>query len=94
MKQKALLISIPAAVLWLGVAFFLCKWTAYWFNGNLVPGSNTSGTILFVLFFACALATGFGIYATARAWLGKSNTRWQALSLICAFLVLWAVAGD
>ncbi len=94
MKRKVLLISITAAVSWLGVAFFLGKWTVYWLKGNLVPGSNTPGAALFVFFLACALATGFGFYATARAWLGKSNTRWQLLSLICAFLVLWAVAGD
>jgi hypothetical protein len=92
-KRKAFLISIPAAVLWLGSAFFLGKWTTYWLRGNFVPGSDTSGVTLFAFFFACAVATGFGFYATARALLGKSTIRWQVLSLICAFLVLWAVAG-
>ena len=94
MKQRALLISIPAAVLWCGAALFLIKWMVYWLKGNLAPGSNTSGAALFVLFFACALAAGSGFYATARAWLGRSNTRWQLLSLFGGILVLWAVSGD
>jgi hypothetical protein len=27
------------------------------------------------------------------AWLGKSNTKWQVVSLICAFFTFRAVAG-
>ena len=94
MKRKAFLISIPAAVVWIGAAFFLVKWTISWLNGNLVPGNNTSGVVLFVFFLACAVAMVFGFYTTAKAWLGKSNTKWQVISLICAILVLLAVAGD
>jgi hypothetical protein len=93
MKRITLLISIFAAVFWFGAALFLAKWTMAWLRGNLTPGDNTSGTILFGFFLFCALATGLGFYTTARAWLGKSNTKWQAASLICAFLIFLAVAG-
>jgi len=93
MTQKALLFSIPAGVFWCGAAFFLIKWMVYWLKGNLAPGMNTSGASLFVLFLACALATGFGFYVTARAWLSRSSTRWQLSSLFFGILVFWAVSG-
>ena len=94
MKRKALIISIPITAVWIGSAFFFAKWTIYWHKGNLIQGNNTSGTVLFVFFLACLIALVFGFYTTSKAWFGKSNTKWQVISLICAILVLLAVAGD
>lgn len=93
MKRTTLIISILAGALWLAGASFMARWTIAWLRGNLTPGSNTSGTLLFGFFLFCSIAIGVGFYTTARAWLGKSSTKWQVLSLIGAFFIFWVVVG-
>ena len=91
--KLSIVMSIPAALLWFGVMFFCIKWLLASTSGRLIPGANTSGEALLVLFlFSLLLAIG-GLFSSVMAWMRKSNSKWQILSLIGAFVVFWAVCG-
>ena len=93
-RHVPVLLSVPAVLLWIGVAAFLVKWIRFWAAGHLEPGANTSWTVLYAVFAAAVLALGGGIFLTIRAWQGKSTVTRQVLSLVLGALFLWAVSGD
>ena len=88
-----LLLSVASTVVWSGVAMFLFKWSRFWVAGNLQPGEGTTWLTLYGIFIAAVMATLFGFLLTILAFWGKSSLRWQMISLLIAFLVLWGVAG-
>ena len=83
-----------AGVCWLASDFFLFKWLSYWSRGALQPGPNTSGHVLFVVFFLAFAATIWGLHSSYRSWAGKTTITLQVISLITSLIVLWMVCGD
>ena len=93
-NRPTILLSVPAALLWVGVGLFLLRWYCAWWTGNLQPGLGTSWTALYVMFAIAALAVASGFCLTTMAWIGKSTVRWQIFSVVLGVLFLWAVAGN
>jgi hypothetical protein len=93
-RGPTLVASILAFLLWLGVLALLAKWAQAWATGRLEPGASTSLEALALVFLAAAVASVGGIFLSVRAWRGKSQVKWQALSMLGAALALWAVSGD
>jgi len=90
----SIVMSIPAALLWFGVMFFCAKWINASAVGRLELGANTSMESLLGFFFLASLLAIGGIYLCFRAWISKSNLKWQTVSLIGGFLTFWAVCGN
>ena len=86
--------SVPAALLWFGVMFFCAKWLLASAAGRLEPGANTSMGALLVFFLLALLLSIGGIYLCFKAWMSKSNLKWQIVSLIGAVVTFWAVCGN
>jgi hypothetical protein len=86
--------SYPAFLLWVGVLAFLAKLFQLWAADRLEPRVSTSPEALALAFLAAAAVSLGGILLSVRAWRGRSKVKWQALSLLGAVLVLWAVSGD
>ena len=93
-NRAAILLSIPATLLWAGVSAFLLRWCLAWRAGNFQAGPATSWNALHLVFGIAALAAAGGFSLTAMAWIGKSSVRWQTLSVVLGVLFLWMVAGD
>jgi CDP-diglyceride synthetase len=92
--RLSIAMSVPAALLWFGVTFFCAKWILASATGHLEPGANTSMRALLVFFLLTLLLSIGGIYLCFRAWMGKSNVKWQTISLMGAVLSFWAICGN
>ena len=93
-RAPTLVASILAFLLWLGVLALLAKWSQAWATGRLEPGASTSLEPLALVFLVAAVASVGGIFLSVRAWRGRSQVKWQALSMLGAALALWAVSGN
>jgi len=93
-RKVSIAMSVPAALLWFGVMFFCAKWILASAAGRLEPGANTSMGTLLVFFLLTLLLSIGGIYLCFRAWMNKSNLKWQTVSLIGAVVTFWAVCGN
>lgn len=94
LRQVPLLLSVPALLLWTGVAAFLVKWIRAWAAARLEPGVNTSWVALYGMFAVAVAALAGGIFLTVRAWQGKSTVSRQVLSILLGTLFLLVVCGD
>ena len=92
--RLSIAMSVPAALLWFGVMFFCAKWILASAAGRLEPGVNTSMGALLVFFLFTLLLSIGGIYLCFKAWMSKSNLKWQTVSLIGAVVTFWAVLGN
>ena len=92
--KLSIVMSVPAAVLWFGVILFCAKWLLASAAGRLEPGANTSMGALLVFFLLALLLSISGIYMCVKAWMSKSNLKWQIVSLIGAVVTFWAVCGN
>jgi hypothetical protein len=92
--KLSIVVSVPAALLWFGVMFFCAKWLLASAAGRLEPGANTSMGALLVFFLLALLLSIGGIYMCIKAWMSKSNLKWQTVSLIGAVVTFWAVCGN
>lgn len=92
-NKFSMAVSIPTALLWFGVMFFSIKWLLASTSGRLVPGVNTSGKELLIIFLLALLLAIGGLFSCIMTWMRKLNSRWQTVSLIGAFVIFWAVCG-
>ena len=91
--STAIVLSVPAVILWSGVSAFLVKWSLAWEAGRLQPALGTSWSTLYAVFGIATLAVAVGFCLTLLAWMGRSTVRWQLFSVVLGVLFLWAVAG-
>jgi hypothetical protein len=92
--RLSIAMSVPAALLWFGAMFFGAKWILASATGHLEPGADTSMGALLVFFLLALLLSIGGIYLCFKAWMSKSNIKWQTISLIGAVVTFWAVCGN